>query len=135
MRCEVSGVTDVMLPEPTLPETFLAAFDLRRRALRGCGEVFGEVGFEGMPSFGVVCVALGQGPDRVDRCGQDDNGVDVKGTLVSGVAHRLAQSFDLAHQKVGTAILKARGEKESAAGHVASAIVRHGGDVAPVALL
>ncbi|MCY1448623.1 hypothetical protein D9M71_653070 [compost metagenome] len=74
MPVQVGFIAYLVFPESALPDAFLSSLGLARRALLIGGNRLGELALDQAPAVGVLAVAFGQCPERMQMVRQYADG-------------------------------------------------------------
>lgn len=122
---KVGGIADDMFPIAPLPYAFFGTSDLRVGAVEWHRAGPGEPGFQHRDTGRKGIILRRQGPQRVDCCGQDRDGLNRERVPGERLPHCAAQKIDLAQKKVIGALCQTEGKEISCAGHPAADVVGH----------
>ncbi len=125
MACVIAFIADHVLPEAPLPDAAFAARDANIAPKfvfwkRSCKPALDQP-----PSRREIAILRGQGPDRMDMIGQNDERVDRKRMVSPRRDHRLARERNVIDEQGLPPLLQVHREEEAPARHNGATIVWH----------
>lgn len=124
VRVEILFSSDVVVPEPALPEAAFVAGDVTGPQ-GSCGQSVREPGFDQAPAGREIPVVWWQSPDAMQVIGQNDPRLYVEGAFELGETHGVPQPGDLADQQVALVIGEGHGEKDRGSGEFGAQVSGH----------
>ena len=115
-------IADVVLPEPTLPQSMFAPLHMTDAA-GSMWHLARKPGLDDRPARCIIKIVFWKLPNAMHVIRQNNPRVDAKGTFLSGLAYSIPQAIDVANEVICPTILKSDREKDRGAFDFRAAVV------------